>query len=189
MPAGWAVVDLTANPSACVRFDVHAVYLGRPGDQQSCPSHVSGRTEAVLVEPVGGLTTAPLVTSPTASVTGLPATASASQELQVAIPSAGVAVTATWSHDRAAIDRVFASGTATPGWQPTSVPPVPAPKAVTRSAAATFATEQFVGQAFDACTAPSIRTMTTWLPVPGGGRVHRWGQPRVLADEPHRQLG
>src|SRR6266566_3251479 len=52
VPTSWPVVDLTRNPSACVRFDVHAVYLGHPGASQSCPARVVGRTEALLVEPI-----------------------------------------------------------------------------------------------------------------------------------------
>src|SRR6266496_6546462 len=31
VPASWPVYDLTKNPRQCVRYDVHAVYLGTPG--------------------------------------------------------------------------------------------------------------------------------------------------------------
>ncbi|MFG2886289.1 hypothetical protein ACGFYV_28980 [Streptomyces sp. NPDC048297] len=51
VPTAWKVVDLEEDPSACVRFDQHAVYLGHPGAEQDCPGHAVGRTEALLVEP------------------------------------------------------------------------------------------------------------------------------------------
>src|SRR5262249_52421946 len=50
-PASWAVVDVAAHPRNCVRFDQHVVYLGGPGENQSCPSWLFGTTEAVLIEP------------------------------------------------------------------------------------------------------------------------------------------
>ena len=58
VPAGWPVYDLAADPTTCVRFDVHAVYLGHPGADMSCPATVIGRADAVLVEPVDGSTPA-----------------------------------------------------------------------------------------------------------------------------------
>ena len=46
VPQGWTVVDLTSDPTACVRFDVHVVYLGTPGAAQDCPAVLLGRTDA-----------------------------------------------------------------------------------------------------------------------------------------------
>src|SRR6266498_2041888 len=43
VPTSWPVVDLARNPSACVRFDVHAVYLGHPGADPSCPARSEER--------------------------------------------------------------------------------------------------------------------------------------------------
>src|SRR5579872_2279050 len=37
VPAAWPVYDLARDPHVCVRFDRHAVYLGKPGSQESCP--------------------------------------------------------------------------------------------------------------------------------------------------------
>ena len=48
-----AVVDLPADPTRCVRFDVHAVYLGHAGTEQRCPAGLVGHTEAVQIEPTG----------------------------------------------------------------------------------------------------------------------------------------
>src|SRR5215469_14431723 len=55
VPANWPVFDLAADPRTCVRFDRHAVYLGRPGSGERCPSSGAGRTtEAVLIQPWAG---------------------------------------------------------------------------------------------------------------------------------------
>ncbi|MGB8874915.1 MAG: hypothetical protein WCD11_01280, partial [Solirubrobacteraceae bacterium] len=52
VPAGWPVFNLAADPSVCVRFNRHAVYLGTPGARERCPAHALGRTEAILVSPL-----------------------------------------------------------------------------------------------------------------------------------------
>src|SRR4029077_13467793 len=54
VPGDWPVYDLGADPSTCVRFDVHAVYLGQPGADMNCPAGLVGRADAVLVEPTEG---------------------------------------------------------------------------------------------------------------------------------------
>jgi hypothetical protein len=54
VPRSWPVFDLSAHPSVCVRFDRHALYLGRPSPDARCPAHVVGRTEAILLEPRAG---------------------------------------------------------------------------------------------------------------------------------------
>jgi hypothetical protein len=47
VPASWPVYRLDQDPATCVRYDVHAVYLGVPGADQQCPSGLIGRTETV----------------------------------------------------------------------------------------------------------------------------------------------
>src|ERR1022692_78194 len=44
VPASWPVVSFAADPSACPRLDVHAVYLGTPGPDPICPAGLSGRS-------------------------------------------------------------------------------------------------------------------------------------------------
>ncbi|GAB3914579.1 hypothetical protein GCM10029964_126300 [Kibdelosporangium lantanae] len=56
VPAGWPVIDLTARPNECVRFDRNAVYLGTPGADQRCPASLYDVTDAVLIEPNGRVT-------------------------------------------------------------------------------------------------------------------------------------
>ena len=51
VPRSWPVYDLQRNPAVCVRFDRRAVYLGTPGRDQRCPSHLVGRHRAILIEP------------------------------------------------------------------------------------------------------------------------------------------
>jgi hypothetical protein len=51
VPAGWPVHRLAKHPRMCVRLDRRAVYLGRPGAAQRCPSRALGRRRAILIEP------------------------------------------------------------------------------------------------------------------------------------------
>ena len=52
VPAGWPVYNLTTDPARCPRLDRHAVYLGRPGPDPSCPAgELTGKTEAVQLLP------------------------------------------------------------------------------------------------------------------------------------------
>jgi hypothetical protein len=52
VPADWPVYDLASDPTMCVRFDVHAVYLGTPSPDMSCPAGGVGSTDAVLAQPL-----------------------------------------------------------------------------------------------------------------------------------------
>ena len=49
-PAGWRVVDLDRNPTACVLLDRPTVYVGSAGELQSCPSHAVGGAPVVWVQ-------------------------------------------------------------------------------------------------------------------------------------------
>ena len=50
VPASWPVYDLTKNPRQCVRYDVHAVYLGTPGPNPDCPPNLVGRVDTVTIQ-------------------------------------------------------------------------------------------------------------------------------------------
>lgn len=52
VPASWPVFDLASSPRTCVRFDRHAVYLGREGADPACPARAIGSAGAVQVTPV-----------------------------------------------------------------------------------------------------------------------------------------
>jgi hypothetical protein len=51
VPASWPVYRLDQHPTTCVRYDVHAVYLGTPGTDMQCPAGLVGRTQTVSVIP------------------------------------------------------------------------------------------------------------------------------------------
>ncbi len=51
VPASWPVYRLDEHPRTCVRYDVHAVYLGRPGPDMRCAAGLIGRTQTVSVIP------------------------------------------------------------------------------------------------------------------------------------------
>jgi hypothetical protein len=101
VPAGWPVYDLSRDPTTCVRFDVHAVYLGSPGTDMRCPAGLVGRTDALLVQPVDSETARTTV----ASATGLGAQEVNGLSVQVAnnastsgdVVATTAAVTATLS--------------------------------------------------------------------------------------------
>src|ERR1700722_11132428 len=53
VPASWPVISFAKHPDACPRLDVHAVYLGRPGPNPICPAGLIGKTNAVMIGPLG----------------------------------------------------------------------------------------------------------------------------------------
>lgn len=148
VPAGWPVVRLATDPTACVRFNRHAVYLGEPGLRERCPTYAAGRTEAILIQPL------------TAHSATLPAGGALTT---ISLPSRGVIVTATWGEHPATIDRalgrkVSAGATA----QLTAAAAHPDTAAGSPFARAAVAGTTYTGYGFDSCSAPSASTLTKW---------------------------
>ncbi len=56
VPANWPVYRLDEHPKTCVRYDVHAVYLGTPGTDMRCTAGLVGRTQTVSLIPGKGAT-------------------------------------------------------------------------------------------------------------------------------------
>ena len=199
VPASWPVYNLAADPTRCVLFNQHAVYLGTPGTGQRCPARAYGRTGAVLVQPAvpsgelppgtvvlpGNTTALPTGTLPHA-VSGLD---SAEHTVQVAAPGPGVLVTASYGSDQALVRTILAgarmtsaaqSGTATGSatapepatatGSATAPEPAMAPRSGKEQSAVSGTSELTgdvtSGLGFDACTAPSVATMTAWLSSP-----------------------
>jgi hypothetical protein len=116
VPADWPVYDLSADPTTCVRFDVHAVYLGRPSADMQCPAGLVGRAEAVLVEPASGAngqrpgSTAGVSTE---SVNGLSAEVvsggDVTYQLDATFPSSGIAATITYQDGDATAQQILGS--------------------------------------------------------------------------------
>jgi hypothetical protein len=142
VPASWPVVDLAKDPTACVRFDQAAVYLGRSAGQADCPAHLVGRSEGLMLTPL---------TAPAKSTEG---------ELQVAVEGAGVLATAYYvpGADQT-VRKVLASGRVTAKAKATAA--VPAPRAV-QAVPSIIATKNIYQPAFDICSAPSQGTMDAW---------------------------
>ena len=166
VPSRWPVFRLSSDPSACVRFNRHAVYLGRPSAAQRCPAHAVGRTEAILVEPlVPAAARFRGVPSPAFAASG----AEAQQALeQLVVPSRRVVVTASWGRDPGTIERAL--GVRRLPSAPVGAARAPvghlagvrAPAAVPRRAH-TFHAIDVGGYGFDTCSAPSAAAMSAWL--------------------------
>jgi hypothetical protein len=166
VPASWPVFHLDAASRTCVRFNRHAVYVGRPGGDQSCPVSAIGRTEAILISPAsyrGDLLTP--VSQPRAE------TASGSM-LRLRDRKQHVVITATWNHDPAVIRRALGlrslreAARATNSRRP-SAPAIPArdPRGVPRvtsPATPALPGQVYTGLGFDVCSAPSAGDMAVW---------------------------
>lgn len=188
VPATWSVVDLEKAPQTCVRFDRHTVYLGRPGDAQSCPVNLIGATEAVVVEPLA-TANIPMNTVKAASLQKMPQ--STDRRVSMRVDAAGLLVTGAYGDQPAVLSRVLASGKVTSAARPGA----PAPKALAVSAQVN-APGTFAGKGFDACTAPSSSTMNAWLSSPYralgvyiGGTNRACAQPNLTASWVSEQDG
>jgi Domain of unknown function (DUF1906)/Putative peptidoglycan binding domain len=166
VPAGWRVVDLAKQPRACVRFDRATVYLGRPGEQNDCPTRLVGRTAGLVIEPLAGL--APeqvpdgVVTADKNSATPPKDATSHDDALRLAVEDAGVLVTAAHTAStEQAVRQILAGARLASGGTPASLPAGPLV-----AQAAIVAPGTFKGKGFDACTAPSQSTMNAWLASP-----------------------
>ena len=126
VPASWPVYHLAADPTRCVLFSSHAVYLGTPGPDQRCPANAVGRTSAVLIQPAGppgqlppGAAVLPSSTAALPARASLPvattAAATAGHALQIVVSRAGVLVTATYGADPAQARAILAGGRAATG--------------------------------------------------------------------------
>jgi hypothetical protein len=117
VPADWPVYDLAADPTTCVRFDQHAVFLGQPGANMSCPATVIGRAEAVLVEPVDDASTSDVAAASAqvtaTSVNGLPAQVAdggtVTNEVEATFPTAGVSATLTYQDSDSTAQQILQS--------------------------------------------------------------------------------
>lgn len=177
VPVNWPVYRLASAPTTCVRFNRHAVYLGRPSVQQNCPGPAAGRTEAILVQPIRSGAAQVL---PATAATG---SAGTGAEAQIVNTAHRVLVTATWNHApaviRRALDvgslssavtravrarphsnvafaraRMHAAGASVHKFARARATPVPVTPATPG--------QVYTGLGFDACSTPSPTTMTDW---------------------------
>lgn len=145
VPTSWPVYDLTRDPTRCVRFDEHAVYLGHPGTDQRCPARAVGHTTAVLLEPYDAAARAH-VADP----------APDSGQVQARSADGRVLVTASYGTDGPAGARRALAGAALSRSAPTPERPAAPPAAAPGTAALGH------GSGFDTCGAPSEQVMAAW---------------------------
>jgi hypothetical protein len=192
VPSSWPVIDLAGSRPTCVRFDVHAIYLGDPASNQACPSLLVGTTQALLVQPAPESSTASSVEDPVAR--------------RITVTAPRIKITATFDADPGRIDQILGSASLPspiveapdPTEAPAKPAAAPAESAAAESAAATGAPGEpapgllsprssaltpallsaqkaagpdplserianFRGLGFDACAAPSAAYMNAWL--------------------------
>jgi hypothetical protein len=176
VPAGWPVYRLAEQTGTCVRFNRHAVYLGTPSTDQSCPAHAAGRTEAILVSPlpddVAGAARTNELPHPAAVQPALPEGGSSAQLFEL---SRHVVVTATWGRQQSVIRHALGvRSLPSAGGSPHAVAAT-ATNAVRRSRSIRSATavvpgsqpgEVYTGLGFDACATPSSSQMSAWRASP-----------------------
>ena len=138
VPASWPVYRLDQYPQTCVRYDVHAVYLGPPGPNMQCPAGIIGRTQTVSVIPgaasAGGAagaagTSTDLQRLP--AVHGVIMQNAVDHELSVALgPAAlrpGATVLGTYGTDPAVVEQVLSTLRQAPAGAAQSTQTVSAP--------------------------------------------------------------
>ncbi|MFI5529616.1 glycoside hydrolase domain-containing protein [Kitasatospora sp. NPDC051853] len=211
IPADWSVVDLTENPDTCVRFDRNTLYLGHPGAEQDCPTHLVGeKTDAVVLETFAGAaersdlaTVVVPAGRPAPAVTGGP-----NRESRVAFEGAGVYLTASHGASSAVVQRILGSAKPVAGARVAAAPAKSAADAPEASAATTadatgFAltasttpSTGYTGKAFDACSAPSSGAMADWaassyrgVGIYIGGPTRVCSQPNLTASWVAQQSG
>jgi peptidoglycan hydrolase-like protein with peptidoglycan-binding domain len=166
IPAGWRVVDLTRDPTACLRLDRPAVYLGHPGDQSACPARVTEPTAGLLVEPLDA-TVRDRITDDVGLAVGAaapPSVVSRNGTILVAVEAAGVLVTALHAPDtEPVVRRILETASLTAGGVPA---PLPERSGARAAAVDTPQPGTFLGRGFDACSAPSQSAMNAWLASP-----------------------
>jgi uncharacterized repeat protein (TIGR01451 family) len=165
VPADWPVYLLARDPGRCVRFDVHAVYLGHQGAQPACPAALVGSSDAVQVEPLdaGSMERVGLTGSERVDSDGrIDRSDATAAERVVALPRLGVLVTIRYT-DGALARRILDSFRLASGAEPATWPPGGSTLRLPERIAASVV---YTGEGFDACTAPSTSTMNSWLSSP-----------------------
>lgn len=168
VPDSWRVVDLDADPAACVRFDTPAVYLGTPGDVLDCPATISGGRTAGLVISALDRETAATATAGTARTTtaaGAGGVASVNHRLHLAVEDAGVLVSAVHtSRTEGQVRDILDTARLTEGAEQARLDSFDTGQA--RVAAPIVAPGTLNDNAFDTCTAQSQSTMDAWRSSP-----------------------
>ena len=165
VPRSWPVVNLSGHPRTCVRFDRHAVYVGAPGRNESCPAGLIGTTEALLIAPAAAQSARSSVENPVAR--------------QITALAPRIRITATFSTDPGQINQILRSASLPAPEIETPQPTVMAPLQPSRgrergkhratrwlgshrAALLPAGITNYRGFGFDACEAPSSAYMRAW---------------------------
>ena len=191
VPAGWPVYNLTADPARCPRLDRHAVYLGRPGPDPSCPAgELTGKTEAVQLLPASAQSPDVRAATRAATIDGAAVRTNPDSAVTHTIidilPAARVEVSLSYGTDLALIRRIQASIRVTGRVAVANGPAVLAPAGDPASEGAGH------------LPGPGLRHLRravgghheplAQVAVPGDRHLHRRGQPRLRAGQPQREL-
>ncbi len=186
IPDGWSVTDLTADPTACVRFDRHTVYIGTPGPQQRCPAQGVARPAGAMLISASSSTTGNRLVQDEAS-----------HSIEASAP--GVTVEASYGDDPSQVLQILDSAQLNAGATPTESAPGVAgstqaspstigPRTVVTTSGAVPTTDGMAGLGFDACAAPSSAAMQAWGASPFttvgiylGGADRACAQPNLTA--------
>ncbi|MCX5014491.1 DUF1906 domain-containing protein [Streptomyces sp. NBC_00555] len=199
VPADWRVVDLDLDPDACLRLDLPTLYLGHAGNQSQCTGRaVISRADTLHLEPLDGAPQrADIPTIAVDSGTALPETPprSDSNEVRYALLRPGVMATVSYGAAPDAVRRVLARARAVTPGAPAAPRPPAEPALATDGTEPRNAQEPFTGEGFDACTAPTQKSMDTWradspfraVGIYIGGRARACAQPQLTADWVRRQ--
>jgi hypothetical protein len=176
VPSAWPVVDLTAHPARCARFDRHAVYLGTQGTDARCPARAVGRADSVQIQGLTSADAAEPLGPPLATDTGLTYRpelgTDAARVIAAQFPSVGLRVTAAYATDPSAAERIVASfGLSKPSGASAGAPQPPAPPATPIAGPTTPSLQGYGGAIFgglgvDTCAAPSETYLRAWLASP-----------------------
>jgi hypothetical protein len=117
VPASWPVYDLTKNPRQCVRYDVHAVYLGTPGPDPNCPPNLVGRVDTVTIQApaasagtkTAGTSKGPRLGGQQALNPGTIVQDPAQHELALAMPDKAPSIGATYGTGPGATEQMLAT--------------------------------------------------------------------------------
>ncbi|MFD4244426.1 DUF1906 domain-containing protein [Streptomyces sp. NPDC058525] len=201
VPADWRVVDLDREPDACLRLDLPTLYLGHAGTQSECTGRAAvSRADTLHLEPLDGAPRrADIPTFTVESGTTLPEAPprTDSNELRYALLRPGVMATVSYGTAPDAVRRVLARARAVPAGAPAVLPAPAAPPArpAVDGPEPRNAQEAFTGEGFDACTAPTQKSMDAWhtaspfraVGIYIGGRARACAQPQLTADWVRRQ--
>jgi Domain of unknown function (DUF1906) len=195
VPASWPVYRLDQYPTTCVRYDVHAVYLGTPGVNMQCPAGLVGRTQTVSVIPSttvaagsgsevtdqreqpDGLGGTELRRLP--SVRGAVTLNAAQHELRVALGAAslGATVLATYGMDPAVVEQVLGTLRAAPTRVPQTAQSAPSPALSRPSTGRASIIDQGAGVSQE--SAPAHAAPAHAAPAPAPARKSGSHKPRA----------